>query len=162
MLVYLIIFHKFWTIFEYPTIVALLWHLWGIANTYLNSFSSGVGSCCKHFSQIYDVCGAKLFWVIKKYLTSWNFRAVSWLIEIIVKGQSLFCFDFLTDCHIQVCTLQMFTGIYRVFTGKSECGDFKFTGIACIPTILVIFEVNKKKCVDFLYIHFIKIFQISL
>ena len=28
-------------------------------------------------------------------------------------------------------TLQMFTGVYRVFTGKSECGDFKFMGIAC-------------------------------
>ena len=36
----------------------------------------------------------------------------------------------------------MFAGIYRVFTGKSECGDFKFTGIACIPAIPVIFEVN--------------------
>ena len=28
-------------------------------------------------------------------------------------------------------TMQMFTGIYRVFTGKSECRDFKFMGIAC-------------------------------
>ena len=28
-------------------------------------------------------------------------------------------------------TLQMFTGFYRVFKGKSECGDFKFMGIAC-------------------------------
>ena len=32
-------------------------------------------------------------------------------------------------------TLKMFAGIYRVFTGKSECGDFKFMGIACIPAI---------------------------
>jgi hypothetical protein len=32
-------------------------------------------------------------------------------------------------------TLQIFAGIYRVFAGKSECGDFKFTRIACIPTI---------------------------
>ena len=39
----------------------------------------------------------------------------------------------------------MFAGIYRDFAGKSECGDFKFTGIACIPTSPVIFEVNKKK-----------------
>ena len=38
--------------------------------------------------------------------------------------------------------LQMFAGIYRDFAGKLECGDFKFTGIACIPTIPVIFEVN--------------------
>ena len=39
----------------------------------------------------------------------------------------------------------MFSGIYRDFAGKSECGDFKFTGIACIPAIPVIFEVNQKK-----------------
>jgi hypothetical protein len=36
----------------------------------------------------------------------------------------------------------MFAGIYRVFTGKSESGDFKFTRIACLPAIPVIFEVN--------------------
>ena len=58
-------------------------------------------------------------------------------------------------------TLQMFAGFYRDFAGKSECRDFKFTGIAFIPAIPVIFEVNKKS-VDFLYILFIKIFQISL
>ena len=39
-------------------------------------------------------------------------------------------------------TLQMFTGVYRVSAGKSECGDFKFMGIACIPTIPVIFYVK--------------------
>ena len=39
--------------------------------------------------------------------------------------------------------LQMFAGIYRDFAGKSECGDFKFMGIECIPAIPVIFEVNK-------------------
>ena len=56
-------------------------------------------------------------------------------------------------------TLQMFGGIYRDFAGKSECGDFKFTGIACIPLIPVIFEVNqKKKCGLFIY----TLFQISL
>ena len=50
-------------------------------------------------------------------------------------------------------TLQMFAGIYRDFAGKSECGDFKFTGIACIPAIPVIFEVNQnKKCDN--YMHF--------
>ena len=32
----------------------------------------------------------------------------------------------------------MFAGIYRDFAGQSECGDFKFTGIACIPAITVI------------------------
>ena len=53
----------------------------------------------------------------------------------------------------------MFAGIYRDFAGKLECGDFKF---ACIPAIPVIFEINQKKSVDFLFIHFIKIFKISL
>ena len=42
-------------------------------------------------------------------------------------------------------TLQMFAGIYRDFEGKSKSGDFKFTGIACISAIPVIFEVNEKK-----------------
>ena len=32
--------------------------------------------------------------------------------------------------------------IYRDFVGKSEYGDFKFMGIACIPAIPVIFDVN--------------------
>ena len=48
-------------------------------------------------------------------------------------------------------TLQMFAGIYRDFAGKSKCRDFKFTGIACIPAISVIFEVNQKKCGLFIY-----------
>ena len=43
---------------------------------------------------------------------------------------------------IDYSTLQMFTGIYGWFMGKSECGDFKFMGIACIPAIPVIFEAN--------------------
>ena len=34
----------------------------------------------------------------------------------------------------------MFTGVYRVSAGKSECGDFKFMGIACIPAIPVILK----------------------
>ena len=34
----------------------------------------------------------------------------------------------------------MFAGNYRVFAGKSECGDFKFMGIACIPAIPVILK----------------------
>ena len=37
-------------------------------------------------------------------------------------------------------TLQMFAGNYRDSTGKSECRDFKFMGIACIPAIPVIFK----------------------
>ena len=40
----------------------------------------------------------------------------------------------------KLCTLQMFTGVYRVSTGKSECGDFKFMGIECIPAIPVILK----------------------
>ena len=53
--------------------------------------------------------------------------------------------------------MQMFAGIYRDFEGKSECGDFKFTGIACIPAIPVIFEVNKKKVGTF-YIYSLLLF----
>ena len=37
-------------------------------------------------------------------------------------------------------TLQMFTGNYGGSAGKSECGDFKFMGIACIPAIPVILK----------------------
>ena len=37
-------------------------------------------------------------------------------------------------------TLQMFTGVYRVFAGKLKCGDFKFMGIACIHAIPVILK----------------------
>ena len=39
-------------------------------------------------------------------------------------------------------TLQMFTGNYRDSTGKSECRDFKFMGIACIPAIPVILKFH--------------------
>ena len=38
-------------------------------------------------------------------------------------------------CLPTYCTLQMFTGNYRVFAGKSECKDFK-----CIPAIPVILK----------------------
>ena len=41
---------------------------------------------------------------------------------------------------IRNCTLQMFKGNYRDSTGKSECRDFKFMGIACIPAIPVILK----------------------
>jgi len=34
----------------------------------------------------------------------------------------------------------MFTGNYRVFAGKLNCGDFKFMGIACIAAIPVILK----------------------
>ena len=37
-------------------------------------------------------------------------------------------------------TLQMFRGNCRDFAGKSECRDFKFRGIACIPSIPVILK----------------------
>jgi hypothetical protein len=36
----------------------------------------------------------------------------------------------------------MFAGNYRDFTGKWECRDFKFKGIACIPAIPVIFNIH--------------------
>ena len=47
-----------------------------------------------------------------------------------------FCFEILEFLH--ACTLQMFTGIYRDSVGKSECGEFKFMGIACIPAIVIL------------------------
>ena len=56
-------------------------------------------------------------------------------------------------------TLQMFAGIYRDFAGKSECGDFKFTGIACIPAIPVIFEVNQKKVWTFYIYTLLRFFK---
>ena len=34
----------------------------------------------------------------------------------------------------------MFAGNYKDLTGKSECRDFKFMGIACIPAIPVILK----------------------
>ena len=37
-------------------------------------------------------------------------------------------------------TLQMFTGVYKVLAEKSECGDFKFMGIACTHAIPVILK----------------------
>ena len=53
----------------------------------------------------------------------------------------------------------MFAGIYRDFAGKSECGDFKFTGIACIPAIPVIFEVNQKKVWTFYIYTLLRFFK---
>ena len=37
----------------------------------------------------------------------------------------------------------MFTGDYKVSAGKSESGDFKFMGIACIPAIPVILKSSR-------------------
>ena len=34
----------------------------------------------------------------------------------------------------------MFTGNYKDSAGKSECRDFKFMGIACIPAIPVVLK----------------------
>ena len=53
----------------------------------------------------------------------------------------------------------MFAGIYRDFEGKSECGDFKFTGIACIPAIPVIFEENQKKVWTFYIYSLLRFFK---
>ena len=53
----------------------------------------------------------------------------------------------------------MFAGIYRDFVGKSDCGDFKFTGIACIPAIPVIFEVNQKKVRTFYIYSLVRFFK---
>jgi hypothetical protein len=56
-------------------------------------------------------------------------------------------------------TLQMFAGIYRDFGGISECRDFKFTGIPCIPAIPVIFEVNQKKVWTFYIYSLLRFFK---
>ena len=53
----------------------------------------------------------------------------------------------------------MFAGIYRDFAGKSECGDFKFMGIACIPAIPVIFEVDQKKVWTFYIYTLLRFFK---
>ena len=53
----------------------------------------------------------------------------------------------------------MFIGIYRVSAGKSECGDFKFMGIACIPAIPVFFEVNQKKVWTFYIYTLLRFFK---
>ena len=49
--------------------------------------------------------------------------------------------NFQTKSHnIIKITLQMFAGNGRDFAGKSECRDFKFRGIACIPAIPLILK----------------------
>ena len=53
----------------------------------------------------------------------------------------------------------MIAGIYRDFAGKSECGDFKFMGIACIPAISVIFEVNQKEVWTFYIYSLLRFFK---
>ena len=93
------------------------------------------------------------------------FRYFGHLLRITLQflNQSKFPTDELSGNLALESTLQMFAGIYRDLSGKSECRDFKFMGIACIPTIPVIFEVNQNKVWTFyIPIHFIKIFQISL
>ena len=56
-----------------------------------------------------------------------------------------------------ITTLKMFRGIYRVFTGKSEYGDFKITGIAGIHAIPIVFHLRyacryciKKICIPYM------------
>ena len=53
----------------------------------------------------------------------------------------------------------MIAGIYMDFAGKSECGDFKFTGIACILAIPVIFEVDQKKVWTFYIYALLRFFK---
>ena len=56
----------------------------------------------------------------------------------------------------------MFTGVYRVSAGKSECGDFKFMEIACISVIPVIFDVNTLCGLLISTLNYDFFFQISL
>ena len=99
------------------------------------------------------------FWIHrKKGYTFWIYRKKGYTFWIYKKKATLFEYTrnrlhFLNTVynreqkHVWLfrksITLQMFTGFYRVFTGKLECGDFKFMGIACYFTIsIVIFEGN--------------------
>ena len=84
---------------------------------------------------------------------------LSWMEKMLTKCQKLFYifwqnlkwkkYQFENGkqiCHLIwkfICpTLQMFAGNYRDSTGKSECRDFKFMGIACIPATPVTFKTH--------------------
>ena len=68
-------------------------------------------------------------------------------VEIVFVGIFLFFMNLhflysFIQFYICLCTLQMFRGIYRVFTGKSDCVDFKITGIAGIHAIPIVFHLR--------------------
>ena len=97
--------------------------------------------------------------VFIEYLDDWVNRGPFWYFQPILVS---FMFYSSSSCSCSFpfqYTLQMFAVIYRDFAGKLECGDFKFMGIACIPAIPVIFEVNYKKVWTFNIYFFIKIFS---
>ena len=102
-----------------------------------------------NFGELFDIL--RVFWTFFLMLEGLLFSVMNLTLPVWNKICTLY--GVLANC-----ALQMFAGIYRDFAGKSECGDFKFMGIACIPTIPVIFEVNW----TFYVYNFIKIFQISL
>ena len=39
--------------------------------------------------------------------------------------------------HSALTTLQIFTGVYRVFSGKSECRDFRIAGFTCMYYVCI-------------------------
>ena len=69
------------------------------------------------------------------------------LCELYLIKASLFvmscCFKVRLDAYTIQYTLQMFAGNCRDFAGKSECRDFKFRGIACIPAIPVFLKSSQ-------------------
>ena len=75
-------------------------------------------------------------------------------------GKSMPCKGLQCSFYFKKCLhckcLQGFTGTLR---GNWSCRDFKFTGIACIPAIPVIFEVNQKKSVDFFIYTLLRFFK---
>ena len=81
-------------------------------------------------------------------------------VEIVFVGIFLFFMNLhflysFIQFYICLCTLQMFRGIYRVFTGKSDCVDFKITGIAGIHAIPIVFHLRYacKYCIKKICIH---------
>ena len=70
-----------------------------------------------------------------------NFGNIDWAVKVCQLFGNFYSLKlrkvisvFLSTSHKS--TLQMFAGIYGGFAGKSECGDFKFMGIACNPQSL--------------------------
>ena len=51
-------------------------------------------------------------------------------------------------------------GFIGTLWGNRSAGDFKFTGIACIPAIPVIFEVNQKKVWTFYIYTLLRFFKL--
>ena len=72
-------------------------------------------------------------WISREKLDPYHYWSSSFLVFYII---DFYVIDFCAKQNFFKTTLQMFAGIYGGFIGKSECGDFKFMGIACYPQSL--------------------------